>query len=484
MILVNKLKKVAVLSSILFQARCYCYHYSTNGMYKSLLIEPDTAGIKQAAELLKNGELVAFPTETVYGLGANALNVNAVLNIFKAKGRPLTDPLIVHIANPEAAKELIEISSPEEEKAYQALTDSFWPGPLTIIMKASPLIPPPVTANTGFVGIRCPNHKLARLLIEQSTVPVAAPSANRFGHVSPTRAEHVLADLGAKGVRVLNGESSSHSLEDSPCQFGIESTVLKLDGANHCATIFRQGAITQRQIESVFHKFGIGLKLVALSRAVKMHKEEEENESDSRKNAEENDQSHKDTKGEVAPGQAVTHYAPDVPCFIIKSLKINNGNDHPSSSNSGSSNINNNSSSASSSSHTGENSRILRLPWTQIRSEVVLIDYGGKYSSLLSDKVLAYRDLSIEKDSLEAARNLFDTLRWSESIPNAKYVLVAPIEKKNHELIDEQKQLIEEIDSNENENENENDMSLGVADRVFRAASGVLADIVIGGNDR
>jgi L-threonylcarbamoyladenylate synthase len=473
MILVNKLKKVVVLSSILFQARCYCFH-SSIGMYKSLLIEPDTAGIKQAAELLKNGELVAFPTETVYGLGANALNVDAVLNIFKAKGRPLTDPLIVHIANPEAAKELIEISYPEEEKAYQALTDSFWPGPLTIIMKASPLIPPPVTANTGFVGIRCPNHKLARLLIEQSTVPVAAPSANRFGHVSPTRAEHVLADLGAKGVRVLNGESSSHSL-DSPCQFGIESTVLKLDGVNNCATIFRQGAITQRQIESVFQKFGIGLKLVALSRAVKMHKEEENEE---KLQASTDNQLHKDTKGEVAPGQAVTHYAPDVPCFIIKSLKINR-NDHPSSSSSicnGSSNDNNSSSASSSS--TGENSRTLRLPWAQIQSEVVLIDYGGKYSSLLSGKVLAYRDLSIEKDSLEAARNLFDTLRWSESIPNAKYVLVAPIEKKNHELIDEQKQLIEEM------GESENDMSLGVADRVFRAASGVFADIVIENDDR
>jgi L-threonylcarbamoyladenylate synthase len=152
-----------------------------------LLINPDENGVQKAANLIRNGGLVAFPTETVYGLGANALNEDAVKSIFVAKGRPLTDPLIVHIAETNQVYELVELNS-AELFLFDTLISSFWPGPLTLIVKASPKIPLLVTADTGFVGVRRPNHPLAVKLLAAAGLPIAAPSANRFGHVSPTTA--------------------------------------------------------------------------------------------------------------------------------------------------------------------------------------------------------------------------------------------------------------------------------------------------------
>ena len=161
----------------------------------SQLILPNTReGISKAASLIKQGGLVAFPTETVYGLGANALNEEAVLSIFKAKGRPLTDPVIIHVSTAIMATELLEIEDDSSRQMFEILTTCFWPGPLTIIAKAKPFVPKVVSAGTGFVGVRCPSHPLAIALIIASGLPIAAPSANRFGHVSPTKARHVLAD--------------------------------------------------------------------------------------------------------------------------------------------------------------------------------------------------------------------------------------------------------------------------------------------------
>jgi L-threonylcarbamoyladenylate synthase len=445
--------------------------------YKSLLIEPDEKGIQEAANLLKSGNMVAFPTETVYGLGANALNEQAVLNIFKAKGRPLTDPLIVHISKPEEAFSLIEVSSGDlNEKMFNTLSKSFWPGPLTMIMKASSIIPPAITANTGFVGIRCPAHSLARRLIEVSALPIAAPSANRFGHVSPTRAEHVLYDLGEKGVKVINGESlllssasasASLSSDDSAsasspsCAFGIESTVVKLDGKENRLIIFRQGAITQKQIENVFRKVGLNdVVIEVMKRAVKMHQaiseeNKKEHEDPSRTQGKEGEGSVVSASvGEVAPGQAVTHYAPDVPCYIIRSLICS---DQSSSSNSGSS-----------------SGIDMMLTEDVLLNDVVLIDYGGKYSSL-SSRVLAYRDLSSQNDSSEAARSLFDTLRWAECVDGAKIVLITAVDE----------QQLSEIESHQLQrytNDIDMDLSLGVADRIFRAASGLFVNVQIQSN--
>jgi L-threonylcarbamoyladenylate synthase len=469
----TSLKHWFVLSYFLVQRRISSFRMSSLLTYKSLLIEPDEKGIQEAADLLKSGSLVAFPTETVYGLGANALNEQAVLNIFKAKGRPLTDPLIVHISKPEEASSLIEVSSGDlNEKMFNILSKSFWPGPLTMIMKASSIIPPAITANTGFVGIRCPAHSLARRLIEVSSLPIAAPSANRFGHVSPTRAEHVLYDLGEKGVKVVNGESlllssstsASRSSDDSSsistpsCAFGIESTVIKLDGKENRLIIFRQGAVTQKQIENVFQKVGLSdVVIEVMKRAVKMHQtnsEEIKKEQGNQKKAEGNEQESWPSQGEVAPGQAVTHYAPDVPCYIIKSL-ISSGQ--------------------SSSSSSSKSDRISGISMTLSKSillnDVVLIDYGGKYSSL-SSKVLAYRDLSSQSDSSEAARSLFDTLRWAECVEGAKIVLIAAIEEQPLSNA-ESRQLQQHVE------DNDMDLSLGVADRIFRAASGLFVNLQI-----
>lgn len=402
--------------------------------YKKFLIEPNEEGLDEAAALLRNGDLLAFPTETVYGLGANALNVDAVLNIFKAKGRPLTDPLIVHVAEPAQAWPLVDIT-PVEQQIFALLGQHFWPGPLTMIVHASKEIPPPVTANTGFVGIRCPKHALAKKLLEKTQLPIAAPSANRFGHVSPTRAIHVLADLAEKGVRVLNGESSLCPVDESSCAFGIESTVVKLDADLQQIQIFRQGAITQIQIEHILQQAHISWNVISIKRTVKMHATKHDHNP-----TEEEECSN--VPGQVAPGQAVTHYAPDVPCYIVETCVE--------------------ASTATTDELLGEDHIALSLSVSQLQVGTVVIDYGGQLQKLQS-QVLAYRDLSSSGNSAEAARNLFDALRWSEGIEGAERVLVAKIAPVLTNIV------LPEA----------SDMTLGVADRVFRAASGVHAHVTI-----
>jgi L-threonylcarbamoyladenylate synthase len=185
------------------------------------IVQYSPESIANASVLLKEGKLVAFPTETVYGLGANALNADACNLIFTAKGRPLTDPLIVHVHNLDHGLSLIDHSDPEIVEIFKKLAGKYWPGPLTMVVKADmKLIPALVTANTGFVGIRMPNNEIALNLIKSSGLPLAAPSANKFGHVSPTKAEHVYNDFHLDSeVMILDGGS---------CSFGIESTVLKI----------------------------------------------------------------------------------------------------------------------------------------------------------------------------------------------------------------------------------------------------------------
>lgn len=154
-------------------------------------LHPDMQQIEHAAELLLHGQLVVFPTETVYGLGANALNTQAVEQIFTAKARPFSDPLIVHIADEEALESLVATIP----TSARLLAQAFWPGPLTMILPASERIPRLVTSGLPNVAVRIPNHPIARALICTARIPVAAPSANRFMHVSPTTAQHVYADL-------------------------------------------------------------------------------------------------------------------------------------------------------------------------------------------------------------------------------------------------------------------------------------------------
>ncbi len=191
--------------------------------------------IRRAADLLLKGALVAFPTETVYGLGALATNERAVRRIYQVKGRPLGHPLIVHSANREEALDLVRELSVEARR----LADLFWPGPLTLILPKTRRIPDLVTGGQDLVGIRVPAHPLAQALLYQVGQPVAAPSANRFGRVSPTSAEHVRRDLGSRVDFILDG---------GPCRVGVESTIVAF--RTGAVQILRPGGVSREAIEA------------------------------------------------------------------------------------------------------------------------------------------------------------------------------------------------------------------------------------------
>ncbi len=227
--------------------------------------------IQDAAQTIKDGGLVVFPTETVYGLGANALDEKAVSGIFMAKGRPSDNPLIVHVADVSMIAMLADLSEPQAK----AVVDTFMPGPITIVLKKNNLVPYTVTAGLETVAIRMPNEKYALDLIRKCQLPIAAPSANISGKPSPTRPEHVLQDMDGKADVILLGEN---------CLYGIESTVL--DCTVHPARILRPGAITQEQLAGVIE--------LALS----------ENVSDSDK--------------PKSPGMKYNHYKPNAAVIAVK----------------------------------------------------------------------------------------------------------------------------------------------------------------------
>ena len=191
--------------------------------------------IARAAELLRGGGTVAFPTETVYGLGANALDAEAVAKIFAAKERPRWDPLIVHVSSRAMVDRVAAVSERAER-----LMETFWPGPLTLLLERSVSVPDAVTAGRPLVGVRMPAHPVALALIEATGVPLAAPSANRFGRISPTTAAHVLEDLDGRIDAVLDGGATS---------VGVESTVL--DPNRTPMMIYRPGAVTAAMLEAV-----------------------------------------------------------------------------------------------------------------------------------------------------------------------------------------------------------------------------------------
>ena len=200
----------------------------------------DPGEIDHAAELLRAGRLVAFPTETVYGLGANALDAEAVARIYAVKRRPATSPLIVHVASIEMAQSLVA----KWPEIADRLARRFWPGPLTLVLEKQlekpPVVPAIVTAGLPTVGLRMPAHPLALALIRAAGVPLAAPSANRFTELSPTTADHVRRGLGSDVDYILDG---------GPCSVGIESTVLSL--ANPRPTLLRPGGISRPELEAI-----------------------------------------------------------------------------------------------------------------------------------------------------------------------------------------------------------------------------------------
>lgn len=199
----------------------------------------DMKKINYCAEVIRSGGLVCFPTETVYGLGANAYNAKAVDSIFVAKGRPADNPLIVHISDNDML-ELVTDSDGEQRENLDKLAKEFWPGPLTLIVHRDDAIPSNVSCGLDTVGVRFPSHPIAQALIKASGVPIAAPSANLSGKPSPTRAAHVIEDMTGRVDVIIDGGN---------CEVGVESTVFDISGEKN--TILRPGAVTLNQISSI-----------------------------------------------------------------------------------------------------------------------------------------------------------------------------------------------------------------------------------------
>jgi L-threonylcarbamoyladenylate synthase len=230
----------------------------------------DVSEIERAVEILRAGGLVGFPTETVYGLGADATNAKAIKRIFEAKGRPSTNPLICHVADAEVARKYAR----EWPEVAQRLADAFWPGPLTLVLEKNPIIVNDVTAGLSTVGLRAPDHALTLVLLRQFNGAIAGPSANRSNHVSPTTAAHVREELGDRVDLILDG---------GPCRVGIESTVLDL--TQRVPRILRPGGVSKEQIEAVIG--AVEIKSATLDA----------------------------TEAAMSPGQMARHYSPRKPAY-------------------------------------------------------------------------------------------------------------------------------------------------------------------------
>ncbi|MDM8238809.1 L-threonylcarbamoyladenylate synthase [Pseudoflavonifractor phocaeensis] len=229
----------------------------------------------EAAAILRDGGLVGIPTETVYGLGANGLNEEAVAHIFEAKGRPPDNPLILHI--PDAS--WLERYCKDIPLTAYKLADAYWPGPMTMILRRKDIVPDAVTAGLDTVGMRCPAHPLCRAIIDAAGVPVAAPSGNTSGRPSPTTAQHMLEDMDGKIDAIVDG---------GPCSVGVESTIIDLTDTP--ARLLRPGGITLEQLEAVLGEVAVDPAVTRLMGAGEQPK---------------------------APGMKYRHYAPKAPVTVV-----------------------------------------------------------------------------------------------------------------------------------------------------------------------
>lgn len=235
--------------------------------------QPDEACIAEAATLIQQGLLVAMPTETVYGLAGDALNTTAIRAIFDAKGRPSSDPLIVHIADRSQLSQIACNIPPQ----FDLLAEAFWPGPLTIILPKHPHLDPLITAGHATVAVRMPNHAVAQALIRQSGRPLVAPSANLFSHPSPTTAAHVFDDLQGRIPLILDA---------GPCEIGVESTIIDITQAP--PVILRHGGIPAEELSTILGDIVVRQRVVATNEAA------------------------------PAPGMLLKHYAPRTPLIIYR----------------------------------------------------------------------------------------------------------------------------------------------------------------------
>lgn len=336
--------------------------------------------IPACAERLRQGDLVAFPTETVYGLGCHALEESAIAKVFKAKERPWTDPLISHVNTLEQALPLWQAEPGSlARRILESLCERFWPGPLTLVAKAAPTVPDLLMAHTGYCAVRSPSHATARALLAAADIPIAAPSANKFGHVSPTTAQHVYDDLCGEDVWILEEELDSNN--QSPVKVGVESTVAKLEISNNTSpqlVVLRQGGVSMQQLEQCLQEAGLDdVAVFAVSRATG------------------------ESVAHVAPGQTLRHYSPRLASFLLS---------------------------------LADNDREPIQEECELLRQTIVVDYGQR---LLAYKPFcrAYRDLSPTGDSAEACRALFDTLRWTEQVSGAEQVVFPDFDVANDDAL-------------------------------------------------
>jgi L-threonylcarbamoyladenylate synthase len=396
-------------------------------MRRAVVVAADRAGLVQAAERLAAGGNVAFPTETVYGLGGDALNEQAVQRIFAVKGRPLSDPLIVHVLDAEGARALVRCVG-ETRRIFDALAQRFWPGPLTMVLEANESVPRLVTANTGFVGVRAPAHPVARELIRLCGRPVAAPSANRFGHVSPTSAQHVLDDLGVSDIVVVDGGDVG-----AACAVGIESTVLKVVDSRlscHAAgerrelVLFRKGGVSEASLRAALDQAGLAHVRIVAPPPLATHAPPRTQALLLEPQTVSAEEAAAAAGNMQAPGQLITHYAPaGMETWVLR--RQDRG-----------------ALAGAAAARWLALDQLARLPVEQC----CVLDFGGALAEL-RPRVRAYRDLAPDGAAETAARGLFDALRWTEGT-GARFVVVQDV---SHDA---------------------GDLAAGVADRMFRAASG------------
>lgn len=342
--------------------------------------------LKAAAEALSQGRLVAIPTETVYGLGGNAHIESAAKNIYVVKGRPPTDPLICHVNALERARQLWD---PELDERTLDLACTIgkgvWPGPLTIVCRANPSLPRCVTGDSGFVGARIPQNPVTLKLLEMVDFPVAAPSANTFGHVSPTTAQHVYDDLASRDPELL-------IIDGGQCSIGIESTVIKVNNMDS-VEVLRRGKITVSMIHSIIADKYPSTQVVIRDTKIMCGSGNAPMES---------------------PGQLLTHYSPKIPSSLITpgGLEYLKGalDQNPYS---------------LSETYVHRGREVFPL------SKTVVLDFHG-FLSRLKNVCMMYRDLSPTGNAEEGCFAVFDALRSTELVNGALNVVFPYVSEWPH----------------------------------------------------
>ena len=349
------------------------------------IIEASEDNIKLCADYIKKGNIVGMPTETVYGLAANAYDIEAVKNIFLYKGRPLSDPLIVHITSIEMALSLVDIDDNIKE-IFTLLADKYWPGPLTIVLKANfNKVSKILTANTDYLGVRFPNNKIAQDLINASNCPLAAPSANKFCHISPVNPVHVYDDFKEFPVYILDG---------GVCNYCMESSVIKIinENGNKIIQLLRMGAISAENLKEFINNKGIkDIKVDIICKPIKLSNPEKELITNNEEELIE------------VPGQFIKHYSPLIETYIF-SLKDDD--------------------------KLSNKYYYKEINYNEIlKTEAIIIDFKNTIKNKFKKNFLNYLELSEKGDVEEAMHNLYDFLRKAEIIENAKIIFICNLEE-------------------------------------------------------